>query len=225
MPISNFETAIFIHGCHIDSHFQGRNWSGLVWGNNDPNGPPSLFGRAIRGLQVAFEENARLLIFGAGVNVGNGRIEAQHIHEFLTSRTDKLASFFHQKWGIPVSSEDVESRLWSVTLNLISRNTTEECREAVTLCMERGIGRLFGVTNAFHAPRALRELNAAHAEIFKPSLDGNPMQPILSIFAAPALGTLEEIRSTEINEHAHRPKKNTGPAAHNTVPNSAHSPA
>jgi hypothetical protein len=224
MPSPDRGTAVLIHGCHTDAYIFGRNWSGLVWGNNDPEGPPSLFGRAVMGIKVALEQNTKLLIFGAGVDAGNGLSEAQYVREFLVARADKLAGFYRQQWGIPVSKKVIEHRLGNVTLNLISRNTTEECLEAVSLCMERNISWLTGVTNAFHAPRALRELNAAHAEIFQTSSERDTMRPPLSVAGASAWGTPEENRSTKIRERAHRPKA-ANPAARGADPNAAPAPA
>ncbi len=132
-------TAVLIHGCHVGA----REWGRIVLGDAK-NG---LYGRIPKGLLVADEFAADLVIWGTGASEFEGNKEAYVMRSVGHTWADGHRDLVH--WKV---LDDVKNHIDDV-----SQNTTEEIAAAGHVCHERGITRLILVSSPTHIARCHQE--------------------------------------------------------------------
>jgi len=153
------KTGVLVHGCHLDAY----DWRGIVWGYPDKG----QLGRAPKGMLVAHQESADLLVFGTGASQRvverDGKQvsmkEGEYTLDYLERHFADLAEF------APFAELDLaelRARFDKIArAELSSQNTSEEVREAAELCLEHGIDRLVLVSSPTHISRCLRDAYTA----------------------------------------------------------------
>lgn len=140
--MSRKETAVLIHGCHLGAD----EWENIVWGDPE-NG---IWGRASRGLQIALQEDAGLVIWGTGASQRDGIKESEYTYKYA----------FERFASCPVFPRNIK-----VTTNLMkcsvideeSQNTREEIQRAADLCSYEDEYELILVSSPTHIARCLQE--------------------------------------------------------------------
>lgn len=147
------KTAVLVHGSHMQANLNGQTWDDINFGYVD--GKPTLKGRLLMGVKVAHDFDADLILYGTGVIGRQGKTEAEHSLERTLELADVLAEVLHftekEKEKFPKWLQE------RAELDLHSRTTTEECRNTIDRCMEKGVDRLVLVSSPWHIERCLVE--------------------------------------------------------------------
>lgn len=153
------KTGVLVHGCHLDAY----DWRGIVWGY--PN--KAQLGRVPKGVLVAHQHQAELLVFGTGASVrtverdGATREmkEGEYTLDYLLRHFEQLAEFE------PFAELDVVSlraRIEQIArAETRSQNTREEVRFAAEQFLEAGIEQMILVSSPTHISRCLRDAYTA----------------------------------------------------------------
>jgi hypothetical protein len=140
------KTGVLVHGCHLDA----LNWRGIMWGH-----PPEELGRIPKGVYVALQENADMMIFGTGASERDGKKEGDFTHDFLMDHFGELGGFSCFE-GVDLAA--ARSRISAVAqTECRSRNTREEIAEAVRIFVERDVEKIILVSSPTHISRCLRD--------------------------------------------------------------------
>jgi len=140
------KTGVLIHGYNVNS----PNWLTVVWGN-----PPDLLGRLPRGVMVAIEEKADIVVFGTGASELNGKIEAAVMRDYLLEHFYNLKQFSVFK---KIDLKKIRERIKDISrLEIKSKNTREEVKFALQIFKEEGIEKVVLVTSPDHVSRSLRD--------------------------------------------------------------------
>lgn len=183
--------AVLIHGHHL----QAPEWEKLVWGEAGL----SRVGRIPRGIEVAFRENAELIIWGTGASTdpATGQKEAEYTQSFARTRFAELAAYTGATEEEILSLIDTRS-----LLSLETTTTKDETHEALKACQERGIGTLYLVSSPTHVPRCL--LTAIQFEEESKGM-------VLCGVAAETTVPFWHPKDVAIVEPAHRPDRSEAP--------------
>lgn len=153
------KTGVLVHGCHLDAY----DWRGIVWGY--PAG--DQLGRAPKGVLVAHQEQAELLVFGTGASQrvverdGEACVmkEGEYTLDYLRRHFDGLGEFAaFDGIDLPRLRALVEASARTASR---SQNTREEVTEAAEMFLEHGIERMILVSSPTHISRCLRDATSA----------------------------------------------------------------
>ena len=143
-------TAILIHGRHVDTEC----FDDIIWGNP----PKGVFGNAAKGVELALKEQAGLIFWGTGSSKKNGVVESQLIFNHAVAHAHELKIFTGK------TETEIKSALEPISyIDLVTQNTAEEVRNAVSVCHERNIERLILVSAPTHVARCLMEAEKLRA--------------------------------------------------------------
>lgn len=156
------KTGVLVHGCHL----QAYDWRRIAWGYPDSG----ELGRATKGLLVAHQEDAELLVFGTGASKraielnGESRtlLEGEYTLDYLRRHLGELNEFpAFQKIDLAELSARLER---TARLASRSRNTREEVTEAAEMFLEAGLERMILVSSPTHISRCVRDAYTALEE-------------------------------------------------------------
>jgi len=152
------KTGVLVHGCNLHA----ENWRYVAWGD-----PPASLGRIPQGIVTALELEASVIVFGTGASkkvfrlgetekTGVELAEAEYSLEFLRSHFSQLYQFAPLRSLMEelASENDLLDR---IRLDLESRNTVEEIRNAGKIFAEHEIDRVVLVSSPSHIVRCLRD--------------------------------------------------------------------
>ena len=106
----------------------------------------------MRGLKIAYEEDAQLIFWGMGASEIDGVKEGQYIFDYAMKHLAKIALHL----GADV--DGVEAFLHSRSvINTSTKNTREEIAEAMNFLSRHAIKRLFIVSSPTHGGRCFTE--------------------------------------------------------------------
>ena len=143
------KTGVLVHGFHL----QAENWESIIWGL-----PPNLLGRAPKGVLVALEEKAEILVFGTGASEKDGKKEAEYIRDYLLEHFDKLAEFSAFRDIDLVSAKKIIEEITRVEIR--SQNTAQEIELAGEMFEEVGVEKIILVSSPVHILKCLRDTMA-----------------------------------------------------------------
>lgn len=144
------ETAILIHGCHL----QAKDWENIIWGYPEKG----IFGRVPKGLQVAQQEDARLVYFGTGASEKEGIKEAQYTYDYCMDMSRHWYSFSKDPFQL---GKKIKERTF---IDTESQTTPQEVARCIEMCKERGIEKLILVSSPTHIARCLQSAEKIRAE-------------------------------------------------------------
>ncbi|KAA3609502.1 MAG: hypothetical protein DWQ01_09220 [Planctomycetota bacterium] len=153
------KTGVLVHGCHLEAY----DWRGIAWGYPDRN----ELGRIPKGVLVALETNADLLVFGTGASCRLVEEDGQQIVKregeytlgFLLRRFEELAEFKAFE-GVDLAA--LRKRVEGIAVaDVDSMNTEQEVRNAARMFLRQGIEGMVLVSSPTHLPRCLRDACAA----------------------------------------------------------------
>lgn len=184
-------SAVLIHGHHL----QAPDWEHFVWGEKDL----ARVGRIPRGIEVAVQEEADVVIWGTGASEDSetGKKESEYTHALASEHASELATYL----GVEelVVRDVLEKRS---VIQTETTNTKNETYEALQLCKERGIHRLFLVSTPTHVPRCL--LTACQFQEEFPDI-------VLVGVAAETVTEYWNPKETAVVEPSHRPDRSETP--------------
>jgi hypothetical protein len=185
-------TGILIHGLHL----QTKDWEKIVWGE-----PPNFLGILPKGVAVALEEKAKIIVFGTGASEKDGKKEAEFTRDYLFYRFLELERFPVFR-GMDLEKARREIEMIS-RVEIYSKNTAEEVMFAGRMFKEVGVEKIILVSSPTHISRCLRDAYVAFSQeedfrVFVQNLFATPSQVCFS-------GTSAE--DVAIIEPPHRPDR------------------
>lgn len=144
-------TAVLIHGCHL----YAESWENIIWGK-PKNG---VFGRASKGLNIAYQEQADLIYWGTGASEKGCLKESWYTFQYAVTHACELEILE----GFDVYEIDAILRRKSF-IDTEAQSTPEEIANAIALCQRRNISRLILVSSPTHIARCLQEAEKCRAE-------------------------------------------------------------
>ncbi|MDI6734159.1 MAG: YdcF family protein [Patescibacteria group bacterium] len=140
-------TGILIHGLCL----QAKDWRKVVWGK-----PPNLLGRLTRGIVVAIEEKAKIIVLGTGASQTiDGRKEAEFTKDYLLNNFLELGEFsVFKEMDLKEIQKEIEKIL---KLETHSKNTEEEIRFAGRILKKAGCEKIILVSCPTHISRCLKD--------------------------------------------------------------------
>ena len=137
-------TGVLIHGCHL----QAKEWENIIWGNPRKG----VLGRVPRGIQLAWQESAKLIFWGTAASEKDGLKESQYTFAYAVAHGCELSEFSGY------DPYEIESILNNFSfIDTESQHTSQEIEYATKICRKRGITRLILVSSPTHIPRCLSE--------------------------------------------------------------------
>ncbi|MHB1117953.1 MAG: YdcF family protein [Minisyncoccota bacterium] len=137
-------SAVLIHGLHLGAD----DWDNIMLGESGYGKE----GRILRGLSVAFEEDAPYIFWGTGASEINGVKEGQYILDYALSRVSEIAE--HLEMSSLQAEEFILSRS---VVHTMAQNTPEEIRAVMESLRRNKIKKLFVVSSPTHGGRCLTE--------------------------------------------------------------------
>lgn len=135
--------------CH-GRHLQTVGWEGIMWGR-----PPDLLGQLPKMVLVALEEDAKIVLLGAGASEINGKKEAIFTKDYLFRRFAELSSFSSFE-GIEL--KEAEKKISEILVTDVRpQNTAQEMIYAGPLFEQAGVEKIYIVSSPTHLPRCLNE--------------------------------------------------------------------
>lgn len=123
-------------------------------------------GRAIFGIQLAYQLDADAVVFSTGASERDGLKEAAYTRREAMKAADRI--------GESLNIDGAALRDWlepRVRLDVVSQTTDEELRRNLAWgYIDRGCARFVLVTNRFHAPRVLANALRVREAIGAPHL-------------------------------------------------------
>lgn len=140
------KTGVLVHGFHL----QAENWENIVWGK-----PPFWLGRVPKGVLVALEEKADIMVFGTGASEKDGKKEAEYTKDYLLEYFSKLANFSaFSGINLAKAKKTIEE---VIRTEVRSQNTAQEIQFAGKIFDGVGVERIILVSSPVHIPRCLRD--------------------------------------------------------------------
>jgi len=201
--LSKGKTGVLIHGLHL----QLEGWKDVVWGT-----PPDSVGRLPKGVAVAVEQRADVIVLGTGASEIDGKVEAEYTRDFLLEHFSELTQFSLFQ-GIKVQSvqPQIERILQTETR---SQNTYQEIKFAAEIFKTAGVTNVFLVSSPTHLPRCLRDACTVFREdqrlsSFAQNLYASPSQTSFHGTAARDVAIVEPLprqdtASRNLNNLVHR---------------------
>ncbi len=139
---------VLIHGYHL----QAKGWENIVWGE------PPLMGRLPKGIAVALETEAEVVVFGTGASEKGGKKEAEVIRDYLFEHFFELEKFpIYDGIKLKEDFREAERRLKEISvLETKSQNTLEEVKFAGEIFKNHGIEKAILVSSPTHISRCLK---------------------------------------------------------------------
>lgn len=178
--------AVLIHGHHL----QAPEWEKLVWGTHNLE----QVGRIPRGIEIAIKEKAKLIIWGTGASedIPSGKKESEYTNLFAITHAEELAAY------VGSSKKEIIDLITQYSdVQLGTKNTKDEIREALALCKEKGIHTLYLVSSPTHISRCLLTAIQLQDE-YTPVLYGVPAETYTELWNP---------KDVAIVEPAHRPDR------------------
>jgi hypothetical protein len=136
--------AVLIHGLHL----LANGWDNIVWG--DPE--EGIYGRVPRGVAVALERHAELVVVGTGASWHNGLSEAGHARQLMVDHGATLAALHG------LTEHDFLSWVDRVVeVHESTTTTTEEVQDFFDVLIGKGITCATLVSSPTHLPRCMVE--------------------------------------------------------------------
>lgn len=181
----------------MQADLNGMSWEDIVWGSETG---ATLSGRAVMGIKIALDLDAKLLLFPTGASVRDGVKEGAYTYQEACARVEAIA----HTGGYP--KEQVRALLEEhAEVELESQNTREECEYNFRRCIALGIERIVLVSSPWHIERCLVEAFKV-AGTMRASGEAVP-----EIFATASHGSTEGVVVLEPSHRGDVPK-NTYPA-------------
>ncbi|MBP9749949.1 MAG: hypothetical protein KBD21_04440 [Candidatus Pacebacteria bacterium] len=140
---NNTPSAILIHGLHL----QTNDWEKIVWGDVTHG----QWGAIVRGVEVAWRMQAKLIVWGTGASEKEGQKESEYGFHLALSRVDDLAMLCN------CTGEELKKFLEERSVcDVDTQNTRDEVRAFLDMCLSKGIAEVVLVASASHAPRSIR---------------------------------------------------------------------
>lgn len=182
------KTGVLVHGFHL----QAKNWKHIVWGE-----PPDLLGRIPRGVLVALEEKAEVMVFSTGASEKDGKKEAEYTRDYLLEHFSELAEFPSFR---NINLEEARKKIEQImTLELESQNTAEEVAYAGRIFQTAGVEKVILVSSPTHISRCLRDAYVVFSQ------DGELRGLNQNLFATPSQTDWADPREVVIIEPLARP--------------------
>lgn len=141
----SIRTGVLIHGRHL----QAQEWERLVWGE-----PPDLLGSVPRGILVAMEEDAKIVVFGTGASEKDGKKEAVYTMDFMWDNFSRLAEFTAFR-GRDLTF--LKKRMMEISVcETRSQNTAEEVKFAGEFFIVRDVEKVVLVSSPTHLARCFQ---------------------------------------------------------------------
>tara|TARA_B100000745_G_C20066653_1_gene364053 strand:+ start:167 stop:853 length:687 start_codon:yes stop_codon:yes gene_type:complete len=137
------DVLVLAHGFHLEA----ENWHGVVWG--DPvNG---VYGRVPRAVQVVLKNKHPCLLIGSGGSVNDGKTEADVAYDYLLDH-------FHEIPELYSCGDGGYEYVQHITqLERVAKNTAQEVKAVMELCIEKDVQELVLVSSPTHISRCLLE--------------------------------------------------------------------
>ena len=190
--MSKGKTGVLIHGLHL----QTAGWEDVVWGT-----PPHLEGRLPRGVAVALEVRAEIIVLGTGASQANGKVEAEYIRDYLLEHFSELTQFsLFQGVNLESIRPQIEPILRTETL---SQNTYQELTFAAEIFQAEEVENVFLVSSPTHLPRCLRDA----CTVFSQDQRLSPLAR--SLYASPSQSSPPGTNANDVAivEPPHRPDR------------------
>lgn len=153
------KTGVLVHGCHLGAF----DWRGIAWGHKDKQ----MLGRIPKGVLVAHEYDADVVIFGTGAskktvieNEGTDRqvsvekVEGQYTLDYMLRHFEDLHDFRQFK-GLDLGH--LKRRMTEISIaDVESTNTVTELRNAAIEFGKRDIQRFMLVSSPTHISRCIK---------------------------------------------------------------------
>ena len=156
-------SAVLIHGLYLGV----PDWHAIMIGES----AYGKEGRILRGLKIAYEENAHQIFWGTGASEMDGVKEGQYIYDYALAHLPLIAE--HLNANILLVKHFIESRS---VINIETKNTREEIGAVMTVLARYDIKQLFIVSSPTHGGRCFTE-----GEVLRLSREFAPQQ--VRIFA------------------------------------------
>lgn len=142
--------AILIHGRHVETD----GWEQVVLGSL----ARKQTGTLARGILEAYRQKADLIYFGTGASSKDGLFESEYTYQIARSHWRELAQLCGADDSGDMHVNPFFNWLTNVSfLDTESKNTAEEVRKCLALCVERRITQLTLVSAPFHIPRCMQQ--------------------------------------------------------------------
>lgn len=191
------DAGVLIHGYHLQAP-DFRHWEEVMWGR-----PPDLLGRISKGVLLALEQNARLVLVGSGGSELGGKKSGEIARDYLFGHFFKLEKF-HAYNAIDMAEA---FRLISRILRPLTdpTKTEEEIRFAGEIFHGAGIRKICLVSSPDHISRCIRDA----LKIF--SRDPEFRHFCQNLIAAPSdvCFSAEGVEGVRIVEPPHLPDRRT----------------
>ena len=144
--MSKGRTGVLIHGPHLET----EGWKDLVWGT-----PPDSVGRLPRGVAVAIEQQADVIMLGSAGSELYGKLESQYTWDFLLANFPVLTQFsLFQEKSVQSVQPQIEKILQLETRSL---NTDQDIRFAAEIFKTAEVTNVILVSSPTHLPRCIRD--------------------------------------------------------------------
>ena len=190
--MSNGKTGVLIHGFNLEA----EGWKDVVWGT-----PADAVGRLPKGVAVAVQQQAEVIVLGTGASKMDGKLEAEYTRDFLLEHFSELTQF-QLFQGIDVKS--IRPKIERILKTEIrSQNTYEEIKLALEIFKSADVTNVFLVSSPTHLPRCLRDACEVLSE------DQRLSSFIQNLYAAPSQTPHHgaSARDVAISEPPHRPDR------------------
>lgn len=189
------DTGVLIHGFHMQAP-DFKHWEEVMWGK-----PPDLLGRIPKGVLVALDESARLMLVGDGVLGFDGKKSSEIALEYTLDRFLELEKFYAFKGVNLTEARKAVQR--SLRPLLDSKRTVEEILHAGVIFHGASVQRMYLVSSPDHISRCIRDA----WKIF--SKDPELQYLCRNLFAAPSgvCFSAEGVEGVAIVEPSHLPDR------------------
>jgi hypothetical protein len=159
-------TGILVHGCHL----MADGWERIVWGQ-----PPNELGRLPHAVLLAWEEGAKVVVFGTGASERDGKKESEVTLQYLWDHFADLAQFEPLR-HLPLDKVEAKMRAIAVA-DTETQNTDQEVRNGLKVMSEKKCGFAVQVSSPTHLPRCLAcacKVLGAEPDLFKGPVYASP---------------------------------------------------
>ncbi|MEK7538931.1 MAG: hypothetical protein AAB552_03760 [Patescibacteria group bacterium] len=140
----NGSSAVLIHGLHLGAD----DWDNIVLGQNQYG----KVGRILRGLKVAYEEDAKYIFWGTGASERDGVKEGQYILDYALCHLSEIAAH------LSVSYAEAEGLIvYRSVVHTTAQNTRQEIRAVMEFLKPLDTRCLFIVSSPTHGGRCFTE--------------------------------------------------------------------
>ncbi|MEE2994740.1 MAG: ElyC/SanA/YdcF family protein [Gemmatimonadota bacterium] len=148
------KSGVLVHGCNLHTY----QWKRIVWGK-----PPYELGRVPKGIFIALQEKADVMVFGTGASEKDGLLEADATARLMWDKFDDLKDFAVFETHFPdlkdqAFRDQCRTRIKSILkIENTSQNTVDEVTRAGHIFKDYDIEQIILVSSPTHLPRCLRD--------------------------------------------------------------------